>query len=93
MRWVLECDTLGKRFGVRWVFRGLSLRAESGTVVVVQGGNGSGKSTLLRIVAGLTAPTEGRGDFTLRGAGGRDADGLSGLVRYRRRAYREADCL
>jgi len=60
VRWVLECDTLGKRFGVRWVFRGLSLRAETGNVVVVQGGNGSGKSTLLRIVAGLTAPTEGR---------------------------------
>lgn len=57
--WVLECHRLGKRFGERWVFRGLELTLEAGTVLLVRGANGSGKSTLLRLIAGLLAPTEG----------------------------------
>ncbi|MCS7300740.1 MAG: ABC transporter ATP-binding protein [Fimbriimonadales bacterium] len=57
--WTLECQRLGKRFGERWVFRGLELQLHTGTVLTVRGANGSGKSTLLRLVAGLIAPTEG----------------------------------
>ncbi len=59
MKWVLECQQLGKRFGDRWVFRRLSLQIVQGTLLVVRGVNGSGKSTLLRLIAGLLAPTEG----------------------------------
>ncbi|MCS7209115.1 MAG: ABC transporter ATP-binding protein [Fimbriimonadales bacterium] len=58
-QWTLECHRLGKRFGDRWVFRGLELQVSSGTVLVVRGANGSGKSTLIRLIAGLLAPTEG----------------------------------
>ena len=58
--WVLECASLGKRFGTRWVFRGLSVRVMQGTLLTVRGSNGSGKSTLLRLIAGLMAPTEGQ---------------------------------
>lgn len=60
MSWVLECESLGKRFGARWVFRGLSVQVAQGTVLTLRGGNGSGKSTLLRLIAELTAPTEGQ---------------------------------
>ncbi|MCS6918193.1 MAG: ABC transporter ATP-binding protein, partial [Fimbriimonadales bacterium] len=58
-QWTLECHRLGKRFGERWVFRGLELQIRSGTVLVVRGANGSGKSTLIKLIAGLLAPTEG----------------------------------
>lgn len=58
-QWTLECRRLGKRFGERWVFRGLELQIQAGTVLVVRGANGSGKSTLIKLVAGLLAPTEG----------------------------------
>ncbi len=59
-QWTLACHQLGKRFGGRWVFRGLELELRTGARLVVRGANGSGKSTLLRLIAGLLAPTEGR---------------------------------
>ncbi len=58
-QWSLECRQLGKRFGERWVFRGLELQVASGTVLVARGANGSGKSTFIKLLAGLLAPTEG----------------------------------
>ena len=57
--WELHCESLGKRFGERWVFRGLNLQLRQGTVLMVRGANGSGKTTLIRLMAGLLAPTEG----------------------------------
>ncbi|MGV3614502.1 MAG: ABC transporter ATP-binding protein [Fimbriimonas sp.] len=56
---MLEVDRLGKRYGSRWVFRGLSFRLEVGDRLVVLGRNGSGKSTLLKVLAGLIPLTEG----------------------------------
>ena len=50
----------GARHGVLWALRHLDLRVESGECVGVIGRNGSGKSTLLQMLAGVTAPTEGR---------------------------------
>lgn len=70
--WTLECRRLGKRFGERWVFRGLELQLSSGTILTVRGANGSGKSTLLRLIAGLIAPTEGA--IVLRQGEGQVAD-------------------
>ncbi|MCS7066340.1 MAG: ABC transporter ATP-binding protein [Fimbriimonadales bacterium] len=58
--WELRCQSLGKRFGERWVFRGLSLQVAQGMVLIVRGANGSGKSTFIRLIAGLLAPTEGQ---------------------------------
>jgi len=44
----------------RWAIRGVDLEVEPGETVGVIGRNGSGKSTMLRMLAGVTAPTEGR---------------------------------
>jgi ABC-type polysaccharide/polyol phosphate transport system ATPase subunit len=44
---------------------GVTLRVQRGEAVGIIGPNGAGKSTLLRVVAGVTAPSEG--DFTVRG--------------------------
>jgi ABC-type multidrug transport system ATPase subunit len=56
---VLRVDRLGKKYGGRWIFRGLSFELGQGDRLVILGRNGSGKSTLLRTIAGLTAKTEG----------------------------------
>jgi heme exporter protein A len=55
----LEVIGLGKRFGFRQLFAGLSFRLEPGERLAVTGPNGSGKSTLLRILAGVLQPSEG----------------------------------
>ncbi|CAN5525553.1 heme ABC exporter ATP-binding protein CcmA [soil metagenome] len=62
---LLAVEGLGKRFGRRWIFRGLSFEFSVGDRVVVLGRNGSGKSTLLKVIAGLLPASEGR--FTIAG--------------------------
>lgn len=56
---MLRARDLGKRFGTRTVFRGVSFEVESGRIAAIVGRNGSGKSTLLRLVGGLMRPTAG----------------------------------
>lgn len=55
----LELQSLGKYFGVRWVFRELDLPPTDG-IIGISGSNGSGKSTLLRCLAGLLKQDRGR---------------------------------
>ncbi len=43
-----------------WALRGVDFTVDRGECVGVIGRNGSGKSTLLQMLAGVTAPTEGR---------------------------------
>jgi ABC-type polysaccharide/polyol phosphate transport system ATPase subunit len=50
----------GTKRSKRWAIRGVDLAVNAGETVGVIGRNGSGKSTLLRMLAGVTAPTEGR---------------------------------
>jgi len=46
--------------GHHWAVRDLDLEVKAGECLGLIGRNGSGKSTLLRMIAGVTAPTEGR---------------------------------
>ncbi len=56
---MLQVSGLGRRFGARWVFRGISFELSQGDRLAVTGSNGTGKSTLLRCIAGLLTVTEG----------------------------------
>jgi heme exporter protein A len=55
----IEADAVARRFGVRWVLRGATLRVAGGEVVGLLGPNGCGKSTLLRVLATLLRPNAG----------------------------------
>lgn len=59
---LMTASGLGRRFGPRWIFRGLEFELSVGDALCVLGANGSGKSTLLRILAGLMSATEGSVD-------------------------------
>jgi ABC-type multidrug transport system ATPase subunit len=56
---------VSKIYGSFAAIRNISLAVQSTTVTVILGENGAGKSTLLRLLAGLTAPTQGT--ITVRG--------------------------
>lgn len=56
---LIRFENIGKTFGSRTVFSGITDSVEAGEYVAVVGPNGSGKSTLLRIAAGLLRPTQG----------------------------------
>ena len=56
---MIRARGLTKRFGAKRVLDRLDLDVARGGLLVVTGPNGSGKTTLLRLVAGLTAPTDG----------------------------------
>jgi heme exporter protein A len=57
----LAIDAVGvaRRFGTRWVLRGVTLQVRRGETVGLLGANGSGKSTLLRIFGTLLRPSAG----------------------------------
>lgn len=57
---MLSAENLGRRFGSRWLFRGLDIDLEAGQCLCILGHNGSGKSTLLKTLAGLVEPSEGK---------------------------------
>jgi ABC-type multidrug transport system ATPase subunit len=63
---------VGKRFGKQWAIRDIDLTLSPGEIVGFIGPNGAGKTTLMRILAGLTAATEG--EVTVMGErfGGRE---------------------
>jgi iron complex transport system ATP-binding protein len=49
---MLEANDIGIRYGDRWAVRGVSLRVETGQIVVLAGPNGAGKTSLLRALNG-----------------------------------------
>jgi ABC transport system ATP-binding/permease protein len=56
---LLSCSNLGKSYGGRVLFEGLTLSIHDGERVGMIGPNGAGKSTLLKILAGLDEADEG----------------------------------
>lgn len=56
----LQLGGVTRRFGNRWVLRGIDLEIAAGQAVALMGRNGSGKTTLLRIISTLLRPTKGR---------------------------------
>ena len=65
-----ELHNVSKTFGTFIALRNLNLTLTPGTINVLLGENGAGKSTLLRLLAGLSAPTQG----TLQVFGGTPSD-------------------
>jgi ABC-2 type transport system ATP-binding protein len=52
---------IGKSYGQRQVLAEIDLDVHAGEVIGLIGPNGAGKTTLIRILAGLSAPTQGSG--------------------------------
>jgi len=55
----IDARGVGKRFGIRWVLRGVTFGVARGEVAGLLGPNGSGKSTVLRILGTLLRPNAG----------------------------------
>jgi putative ABC transport system ATP-binding protein len=57
---LIRLDGISKRYGDREVLRDVSIDLDRGQVTSLTGASGSGKSTLIAVLAGLSAPDEGR---------------------------------
>lgn len=55
----IDASGVARRFGTRWVLRGVTMQVRAGEAVGLLGANGSGKSTLLRIFGTLLRPSAG----------------------------------
>ena len=56
---IIRLESVAKRYTGKYVFRDVSLEAQTGHVLCLAGPNGSGKTTLLKILCGLLRPTSG----------------------------------
>ncbi len=57
--YAIELSGVARRFGHRWVLRGLDEKVRAGEAVALVGRNGSGKTTLLRILSTTLRPQRG----------------------------------
>lgn len=67
----LTLENVGKRFGPRPIFSGISFSVSPGESVCLWGPNGAGKSTLLKIAAGLCRPSSGAVKCSFGGRSGK----------------------
>ena len=56
---LLAIENLGKNFGERILFEGLSFGLSKGDKVALIANNGTGKSSLMKIIAGIDSADEG----------------------------------
>lgn len=79
MEYVLQTDSLTKRYRKFLALDGLSMHVPKGSIYGFVGRNGAGKTTLIRLICGLQEPTSG--SFTLYGIPHSDKE----IVKARRR--------
>ena len=60
---LLRCEDIEKSYGAKRVLYDVDFALAAGEIGVLLGSSGCGKTTLLRIIAGLTAPDNGRIHF------------------------------
>lgn len=76
---LVRLDGISKRYGDREVLRDVSIDLDRGEVTSLTGVSGSGKSTLIAVLAGLSAPDEGRVLFDGQELGAMDDAGRARL--------------
>lgn len=57
---VLKLENIGLKRGDRWIFKGIDLTIEKGTITGIIGASGAGKTSLLSIMSGLLDVSEGK---------------------------------
>jgi len=57
---VVNLHNVGKRYGNRWVLRGITMKLQPDARIGIVGPNGAGKTTLLGLIAGRLEPDEGK---------------------------------
>lgn len=57
---MLECQSVGRRFGEFLAVDDVSFRVDSGQIIGLLGHNGAGKTTIMRMITGALEPTSGR---------------------------------
>ena len=56
---VIEVNNVGKKYGDRWLYKGLNFTVPKGAIVGIVGANGRGKTTLFRMLLDQEKPDEG----------------------------------
>lgn len=79
MDYILQTDSLTKKYKNFQALNGLTMRVPKGAIYGFVGKNGAGKTTLIRLICGLQEPTSG--SFTLYGIPNRSRS----IVKSRRR--------
>ena len=80
---MIHTESLGKRFGDRWVLRDVDLDVPRGAVLGLLGPNGAGKTTTARILTTLLRPDAGRASVAGHDVVERDDAGEPAVVHHR----------